>query len=63
MYSPIKVNAVTIIGLLSIATGIFIIIGWIFQIPLFQTVIQHSVSIVFSSALGCIIMGVDLLVS
>lgn len=63
MYSPTKVNAVTIIGLLSIATGIFIIIGWIFRIPLFQTIIQDSVLLVFSTTSVCIVLGAALLIA
>jgi len=63
MYSPLKVKAVNVIGILSILTGVLLILVWGFNLQLFQTIVQHGALITFSTALGWIILGSVLLIT
>lgn len=63
MHSPLKVKAVVIAGSASILTGTLAVIGWIFHITVFETVIQNAASMKFNSALGFILLGAALLLT
>jgi PAS domain S-box-containing protein len=63
MYSPLKVKAVNVIGILSILIGILSIFSLIFYLPLFQTIIPANVSIMLGIASVWIILGSILLIT
>ena len=61
MFSLQKSKAVTVIGLLSILSGVLLVIEWIFQIPLLQTLLPGNAPRLLIIGLGWIILGVGLL--
>jgi len=63
MYSLQKNKTITIIGLLGIVTGIVVIIGWLFNLPGFETIYPHYVSMRFNTALCFILLGATLIIT
>jgi len=63
MFSLQKSKAVTVIGLLSILSGVLLVIEWIFQIPLLQTLLPVNAPRLLIIGLGWIILGVVLLIA
>ena len=63
MYPPRKVKAVTFISLLSLLTGIWVMIGLRFHIPFLLNVFQGYVSMKFNAALCFVLLGAALLLT
>lgn len=57
MHPPLKLRAITFIGLASFTIGIIVIVGWVFNILSFQTIIPAYASMKFNTALGFIMLG------
>jgi two-component system, sporulation sensor kinase E len=63
MYSFQKEHTVTITSLLTILIGALVISGWLFNIPGFQNLFLHYVSMKFNTALCFIFLGAALLIT
>ncbi|MEO7211844.1 PAS domain S-box protein [Mucilaginibacter sp.] len=63
MYLPLKLKAVAYTGLISVVIGFIVIIGWVFNILSFQTIIPAYASMKFNTALGFILLGCILLLT
>jgi two-component system, sporulation sensor kinase E len=63
MRSQAKLTAVTITGFITIVIGFLVIIGWIFHIPFFQTIMPNYISMKFNTALLFVLLGGLLLFS
>ncbi|WP_295795495.1 PAS domain S-box protein [Mucilaginibacter sp.] len=63
MHFTEKVKAVTVTSLVSILSGLVVIAGWFFSIPVFQTAIANQVSMKFNAALNFVLLGFALLLT
>jgi PAS domain S-box-containing protein len=63
MYSPIKLKAAVVAGSVSVLTGKLVVIGWLFHITVFETVIQNGTSMKFNTAISFILLGIALLLT
>ncbi|HZY39842.1 MAG TPA: PAS domain S-box protein [Mucilaginibacter sp.] len=63
MQSLPKSNAITIVSWITIVTGIFVIVSWIFRLPGLETYFPHYVSMRFNTALCFSLAGGALLIT
>src|SRR5258706_14964454 len=63
MYDQQRNKAIIIISLISIAAGITVMFGWIFNIPALQQIIPGFVAMVFNTALCVVLFGGALLLT
>jgi two-component system, sporulation sensor kinase E len=63
MYCPQKSKAVTIISILSIAIGLMVVAGWIFDLPGLENIFPKYVSMRFNTALCFILLGTASLIT
>jgi two-component system, sporulation sensor kinase E len=63
MYKPKKNIAITVIGLITIITGITVMTGWLFNIPALQSIISGFIAMKFNTALCFVLFGFALLLT
>ncbi len=63
MQSLPKSKAVTVVGLIAIVVGAFVIISWVFRLPSLETFLPQYVSMRFNTALCFLFTGAALLIT
>src|SRR5450631_645507 len=61
MDHPQKNRTVLIISLLTMATGFIVMIGWIFNVPVLQSIVPGFIAMRFNAALCFVLFGSALL--
>jgi PAS domain S-box-containing protein len=60
MYSSRNITAVTVISLISIFVGIVVLISWVYNITILQTIVKNYASMKFNTALCFVLLGLAL---
>lgn len=63
MYDPQRNRVIIVISAVSIAVGIIVMLGWIFNIPVLQQIVPGFVSMVFNTAFCFVLFGGALLIT
>ncbi|MEO6851373.1 MAG: PAS domain S-box protein [Mucilaginibacter sp.] len=67
IFSPsflyVKLKPITITGFLSIITGTLVLIGWVFDVAILQTVLPQFASMKFNTAIEFVLLGFALLLT
>jgi len=57
MDHPQKNRTIIVIGLLTIMAGVVVMTGWIFNIPVLQSIVPGFIAMKFNAALGFVLLG------